>query len=267
MFFSLIVVSLNSGEKLKKSLESALSQSFTDFEIILKDGNSTDDSFDRARELLKDPRIKVYRESDKGIYDAMNQAVQYASGDYVYFLNCGDYLYDTDTLQKVAEAIQKDGRENLILYGNMYHQYTEAIVTHSPVIDGFTCYRNVPCHQACFFPRSLCRKKPFDISYKIRADYEHFLWCFYHGKASFFYLPEVLASYEGGGFSETKENKKCSKREHSRITEYYMTSGELFRYKAILFLTLAPLRTRMADSKHFSKLYNGIRAFVYRIKA
>ena len=119
MFFSLIVVSLNSGEKLKKSLESALSQSFTDFEIIVKDGNSTDDSFDRAGELLQDSRIKVYHESDQGIYDAMNQAVQYASGDYIYFLNCGDYLYDADTLKKVAEAIQKDGRENLILYGNM----------------------------------------------------------------------------------------------------------------------------------------------------
>lgn len=266
MLFSLLIVSLNSGEKLKNTLKSALNQTFTDFEVIIKDGGSTDDSFDQAMELLEDSRVKVYREKDKGIYDAMNQAIEKACGEYVYFLNCGDYLYDDKTLQQVAKAIEENRGKysRMVVYGNMYHRGTESFVTHAPKITGFTCYRNVPCHQACFYDRRLVQEKPFDLSFRIRCDYEQFLWCYYKGDADFVYLPAAVASYEGGGYSETKENLEKSAKEHQSITAMYMTARERFRYRAALVITLQPLRTRMANSKHFAKLYNGLRKMIYR---
>lgn len=266
MLFSLIVVTLNSGDKLMETLKSALNQSFTDFEIIIKDGNSTDDSFEKASEYLKDERVQVYHMADHGIYEAMNQAVSLAKGEYLYFLNCGDYLYETDTLKKAAEGLLKyrEQDKRAVLYGKIFNRKTNAFVTPSPVIDGFTCYRNVPCHQACFYARELCVKKPFETKYRIRGDYEQFLWCYYKGDAEFVYLEEVVASYEGGGYSETKENLKRSKAEHKEITQLYMEKKELRKYRRIMALTLAPVRTKLANSKVFSGIYNKLRDRVYR---
>jgi len=77
------------------------------------------------------------------------------------------------------------------------------------------------------------------------------------------YLGLTVSSYEGGGYSETKENLKRSAAEHKEITAKYMNPGELFRYRAVMALTLAPLRTALAESKHFSAMYQKLMSKVY----
>ncbi len=77
------------------------------------------------------------------------------------------------------------------------------------------------------------------------------------------YLGLTVSSYEGGGYSETKENLKRSAAEHKEITAKYMKPVELFRYRAVMALTLAPLRTAMAESRHFSAIYQGLTSKVY----
>lgn len=276
--FSLLTVCYNPGEKLRTTVESALKQTYGNFELIIKDGVSRDGSLDSIKDLLADPRIRLYAEKDSGIYDAMNRAVELAEGRYVFFLNCGDMLYDEKVLERVAaederlqgkteeikapeghaegEAEKKEaGQERWIIYGNVFSGKTKAWITPPPLINGFTCYRNVPCHQACFYGARLCKEKPFETKYKIRGDYEHFLWCYYRGNAKMHYLDVPVAEYEGGGYSETKENLKRSKREHKEITEKYMSRGELFKYRTILAVTLAPLRTYLAESPRFSGAY------------
>lgn len=268
--FSLLTVCLNPGNKLRESVESALAQTCGDFEIIIKDGGSKDGSLDSIRDLLQDPRIKLFTEKDSSIYDAMNQAVSHARGKYVFFLNCGDLLYDTTVLEKVKEKAleleEADPKARMVLYGNVFSSKNQVWITSPPGITGFTCYRNVPCHQACFYSTDLCREKPFEPKYKIRGDYEHFLWCFYRGGAKMHYLDLPVASYEGGGYSETKENLKRSKREHKEITEMYMAKGELLKYRTIMALTLAPLRRALAESKTFSGIYNGLVGMLYKKK-
>ena len=71
-----------------------------------------------------------------------------------------------------------------------------------PRITGFVCYRNIPCHQSCFYAADLCRQKPYEPKYKIRADYEHFLWCYYRAKAPMQYLGLTVSSYEGADWEE-----------------------------------------------------------------
>ena len=73
----------------------------------------------------------------------------------------------------------------------------------------------------------------------------------------------VVASYEGGGFSETKENRKRSAEEHKEITVQYLGRKKVWKYGMIMALTLAPVRTKMAESPTLSKLYNGIKNAVY----
>lgn len=264
--FSLITVCLNPGEKLRTTLNSALEQTCGDFEILVKDGGSRDGSLEQNEELFKDPRIRVYNEKDTGIYDAMNQAVSHARGQYVFFLNCGDRFCDPGVLERTARAIRENGTGRDIFYGNVFWVRTGGWIIPPGKITGFTCYRNVPCHQACFYSLSLCREKPFETKYKIRGDYEHFLWCFYRGNAKMHSLDFAVAEYEGGGYSETKENLKKSDREHREITALYMTPGERFRYRAALVVTLAPLRRRLSESRLFSAWYNGLVGKLYRRK-
>ena len=262
MKFSVIVVCLNPGEKLNQTLDSILSQTFTDFEIVVKDGGSKDGSVENMR---RDERICFYNEPDKSIYDAMNQAVAHARGEFILFMNCGDLFYKEDVLEKAAKAIDRQpAPENLVLYGDTYGEKNQVCISAPPRITGFTCYRNIPCHQSCIYAAGLCKEKPYDLQYRIRADYDHFLWCYYVARADMVNLGLTVASYEGGGYSENKENRRRDKEEHKRITAAYMGRGELLKYKLIMLGTLAPLRSFLAESKLFSGAYHWLKGMLYR---
>ncbi len=275
MKYSIVVVSYNAGNKLKKTVESILSQTYAQYEIIIKDAGSSDGSLENVPD---DNRIKKFVSADRGIYDGMNEAVKSASGDYVLFLNCGDYFIDNYVLEEVNGKICKtlsgssDDETNIvqdkpyIFYGNIYNREADSFVRANPVIDDFACFRNLPCHQACFYSRSLFETRGFDISYKVRADYEHFLWCYYKAAAKCEYLNMTVASYEGGGLSDSPKGRKISKEEHKKILPMYLPSIKIIKYRAIMLLTLAPLRTRIAESRLTSGLYNSIKSKVYESK-
>lgn len=273
-FFSIIVVCLNAGGELKNTVDSILKQTFLSFEIVIKDGGSKDCSTDA---LPLDDRIHFICKEDESIYDAMNQAVEHVNGQYVLFLNCGDYFYDAQVLSRVHEAIVQvqpgTDEKTAIFYGNTYERKTGNVVTSNPKLDAFGCYRNVPCHQCCFYPASLImpkhlqsmgRERTFVTKYRVRADYEHFLWCFFERKVSTRYMPTTICSYAGGGFSETKENRRLSQKEHAQITKIYMSTWMRVRYRTILLLTLAPIRSKLAESECFSGIYQKLKKFLYR---
>ena len=285
-FFSIVVVSLNPGERLEKTLNSILKQTFTDYEVVLKDGGSTDGSLSGLLEkgyFEGKDQIHLIQEKDKSIYDGMNQAVSHVKGRYVQFLNCGDYFYSDRVLEEVADFIEKQRKERAevqvagdfaievveeqpkIYYGNQYNQLQDTIIYSAPQINDFTCYRNVPCHQVCFYDYRLFEKRAYELRYKVRADYEHFLYSIYEEGAKGISMPVVIASYEGGGFSETKENRKRSAMEHREITTKYLGKSKVFKYRMIMWLTLAPLRTAIAENPALSGIYNGIKNGIYKL--
>ena len=264
-FFSIVVVSLNPGERLKKTLQSILTQTYGDYEVIIKDGGSTDGSLNFLEEeniLEKYPQIKLIQKSDRSIYDGMNQAVECITGRYVQFLNCGDFFYNENVLKDVAAWIEKDGT-SAIYYGNQYNLLQNSVVTSAPQINDFTCYRNVPCHQVCFYDRVLLKKRAYLPEYTVRADYEHFLYCVYEEKAKTQAMPVIICAYEGGGYSETKENRKKSAAQHKEITKKYL-GRKVVKYRLIMLVTLSGLRTKIAESPVLSKPYNALKSFIYR---
>lgn len=267
-FFSIVVVSLNSGERLKQTLKSILGQTFTDYEVIIKDGGSKDGSLDfliKEGILEKYPQICLIKQPDKSIYDGMNQAVSYVNGKYVQFLNCGDLFYEEEVLQKTADYImeQEEVTEPSIFYGNQYNLQQSSIVTSAPKINDFTCYRNVPCHQVCFYDKRLFQKRAYLPEYTVRGDYEHFLYCIYEEKARAVSMPVTVCVYEGGGYSETKENRKRSADQHREITAKYL-GKKVFKYRLIMVLTLARLRGKIAENPSLSKIYNAAKSKIYR---
>ena len=289
MKFSIITASFKPGRKLIQTVENILDQTFDDYEVIIKDGGSKDGS---VEEMMKVPRIKaaveagkvmVHVQEDINVYDGMNQAISLSKGDYLLFLNCGDAFHDKQVLEHVAKWIEKglskQSVENkasqikedevrrkdipTIYYGNTFCSRTGAMVHSAPSITGFTCYRNIPCHQSCFYDRRLFEEKPYDISLKVRADYDHFLWCFYVKKASFRYIDIIISDYEGGGISEVEENRRLDREEHKLVTKRYMSASELLKYKTIMLLTLAPLRRKLAEDSALSGVYHRLKNVIY----
>lgn len=268
-FFSIIIVSLNPGERLKRTLDSVRKQNFTDYEIIIKDGGSTDEALSKLQEegyFADWPSVHIVVQKDSSIYDGMNQALKVANGLYVQFLNCGDCLYEPEVLQKVHDFIVETQQPDVhphIFYGNQYNLIQQCSITSAPVIDDFTCYRNVPCHQVCFYDRTLFAKRAYLPVYTVRADYEHFLYAVYKEQAVAVAMPYIICFYEGGGYSETKENRKRSALQHREITKKYL-GKKADRYWFIMLLSLAPLRTCLAESKYFSGFYNRLKSLFYR---
>ena len=175
MKLSIITINYNNAEGLRKTMESVLAQTYTEIEYIIVDGASTDGSVDIIRELATRPTIKWVSEKDTGIYNAMNKGIEIAlgrrivnslnrselvedknkgikmaKGEYLLFLNSGDYLVDADTLKNVFE----DANDVDIIYGdriNVYEDGSQKKVNYFPdKITGSFMYHSMISHQASF---------------------------------------------------------------------------------------------------------------------
>lgn len=301
-FFTIIVVSYNPGNKLIETVESIRKQSYCSYRILIKDGMSTDGSLDKLRAKYgikgdsdEKGEISIIESCDNGIYHAMNIAASHLNDmvmnarqedekkdggevkllnagerpSYVFFLNCGDTFRDGNVLRKVhdyiTDKIEKKGTTvPAIFYGDVYDCLTGNRVASNPKIDDYACYRHVPSHQACFYDERLIYRNPFNLKYKVRADYEQFLRCYYREKAQTYYIPVIVANYEGGGFSDV--NRKLSEEERREIIRMYLPSAKIRKYDLLRVLTLSALRTFLAENKLTAGLYNAIRSIAYRIK-
>ncbi len=194
---SIIIVVLNGVKTLENAINSILQQTYTNFEIIVKDGLSTDGTID----ILKRYDLNnFYWESapDKGIYDAMNEAIKKARGEWIYFLGSDDTLYNSEVLLEIFGT-----ERNLdcdFLYGNVYS------VSLKKKYDGKfdekkILFRNIS-HQSIFYKKSIHEKIGYyDLSYKIFADWHFNIKCFLNAGIKKKYIDIVVANFAAGGIS------------------------------------------------------------------
>ena len=241
-FFSVIVVSLNAGSLIGLTVRSALSQTFDDYEIIVKDGKSTDDTLTH---IPQDNRIRIYSEADKSLYDAMNQAISYSSGRYLIFMNCGDTFASETVLDDVRKAV-KDGD-----YGMIYGDYKrDGIVKKQPEnLTRFNMYRTILCHQSVFFSGRILRdKKKYDTRYKILADYD--LEQDMAKTSDHIHVDTVVCNFLGGGLSETKEGLKQKNKDRKDIIASHYSVPQRMRYCVLWHLTFPLIRRKLSESKN-----------------
>ena len=170
--FSIITVARNAANTIQATLDSVKSQTCRDFEYLLIDGASTDDTV-RLAEKSGIEGMRVLSEPDNGIYDAMNIAVKRCEGDWIIFMNAGDLFYNDTVLADLFE--DKDRKGSDVLYGHTLIRISDRrgyIVNHS---DCFLDEGMSLCHQSLFVRKELMLKFPFDVHYKIKADYEQML--------------------------------------------------------------------------------------------
>lgn len=255
-FFSIIVVSLNAGKLIDLTIKSALCQTCTDYEIIVKDCVSKDDTLSY---VPSNDHITVYSEPDKSLYDAMNQAISYSSGRYLIFMNCGDTFSSEKVLEDVRKAV-KDSE-----YGMIYGDYTrDGVLMKQPEsLTRFNMYRTILCHQSVFFNGEILRnQKKYDIKYKILADYD--LEQNLAKTSNNIHVDTVVCNFLGGGLSETKEGLKQKNKDRRDIIASHYSLLERMKYCVLWKITFPSLRKKLSGSKN-EKVRKKYQSIVNRI--
>lgn len=172
MKVSIITVNFNNAMGLKATLESVSRQSYKDYEVIVVDGASTDESVDVIKSYI--PRIadlSYVSEKDSGIYNAMNKGIRMSSGDYLNFMNSGDIFYNELTLEQILPFLQQG---KAIVTGIGYAENYE-IRPPKPAELSLTFFlKNSMNHQAAFIKAAVMKQYMYNENYKIVSDTEFF---------------------------------------------------------------------------------------------
>jgi glycosyltransferase involved in cell wall biosynthesis len=194
---SIITVNYNNAAGLEKTIASVLEQTFTDYEYLVIDGGSTDES-SSVIERHADRIDYWVSEKDRGVYHAMNKGIARATGEYCYFLNSGDYLWRPGSLERMFAAHPTED----IVYGNMIQGGVDRVEHGLPVITFYDFYIGSIYHQSAFMKKALFdRVGLYSEEYKVVSDWEFFLKAIFLHGCTTRYIDVDLALYEIGGLS------------------------------------------------------------------
>ena len=201
--FTVITICLNMEQEIVYTIESVLHQSCTDFEYIIKDGLSKDNTVSIAQSFVpafaeKGISFRVLSKKDSGIYDAMNQATLEAQGEWVIYMNAGDrFAYDS-----VLEQVKSSGHleEADVLYGDTILRNNDLYYYNKPFsLEKFN--RGLPfCHQSTFTRTELLVKAPYSLKYRICSAFHCYFRLYREGRR-FVYLPIAMSVFDTHGVS------------------------------------------------------------------
>lgn len=241
MKISIITATYNSAKTVRDTLESVLSQTFKDYEYIIKDGGSKDGTLDIVREYEPkfEGRMRIISECDKGIYDAMNQGFQMAQGEILMLINSDDLLARSDVFQMVADTFDKNPEADCV-YGDLYYVSQDNISNivrrwktgeQKPFRKGW-----LPAHPTFYVKREVYQKYGyFNLTYPLAADFELMLRFVEVHKIRMCYLPEYLVRMRLGGatsknlrniYLQDKECIRAFKENGLKSSPFYL----IFRY-------------------------------------
>lgn len=225
---SVVTCTYNASLVLKRTLDSVYNQCYTNIEHIIVDGKSKDETLaiveDYRKQIDKNGcyKLVVVSETDKGLYDAMNKAIDLASGDFLVYLNAGDKFHDENTLESVARAVEETSVDVGVVYGE------------TNIVDNNGCFikkrhHSVPeklswksfkngmlvCHQSFYVNVSIAKKVYYDLKYKFSADVD---WCIrimkYADKNNMLLVNThvVLTDFLDGGLTKENHNRSLLER-------------------------------------------------------
>lgn len=208
---SVITIVKNDRENIIKTMLSVLEQTYDRLEYIIKDGMSDDGTSELIEKVKSDfskKEIIYINKNDKGIFDAMNQAVTYCNGEWIIFINSGDEFYNKNVLNDVF--YDKCYKDNEVLYGDavVRDEAGDAIWK----ADISLIRKKMPfCHQSCFIKRNILLNNPFDTKYKIAADYNNILEL-YMQQVNFLNLRMIISIFDLNGVSSVKFVERSKER-------------------------------------------------------
>jgi glycosyltransferase involved in cell wall biosynthesis len=228
---TVITIVYNNVHDIERTVLSVLNQSYANIEYLLIDGASNDGTL----EILKQYEDRIGRlvsEKDKGIYDAMNKGLSLATGDYVLFMNSGDEIYSSDTVEKIF-ATQPDADiyygetemfdENWTSLGQRRHRTPEHFTWQD--------FKFGMCisHQAIYIRRALT--EPYDLNYQLSSDIDWIIKAAKKAK-NIVNVRMYVAKYLVGGMSKKKHLQSLAERFHI-FSKHYGLIPTIFNHVLI----------------------------------
>ncbi len=245
---SIITVNLNNAEGLRKTIESVVSQTFTNYEYIIIDGGSTDGSVEIIK-LYADTITYWVSEPDKGIYNAMNKGILQAKGEYCQFLNSGDWLINT----KILETVFSNFPDKDIVYGNLQFP-KEEIITPDKLNFSFFFESSI-AHPATFIRKVLFEKYGFyNEKNQIVSDWEFFILVIFIEKCTFEHINLAISFFDLNGISSN------TKMQHIQTSERI---NVLKKYFPLMYDDYIELQQNKQELKYYktSKLVQAVKKF------
>ena len=231
---SIVTICLNEVSSIGATLESVAAQDFTDFEYVVVDGGSTDGTL----EVLREYRHRIDRlitGPDSGIYNAMNKGVRASQGDYLLFLNAGDYLNDSRTLSRILAYKPVED----VVYGDMVWLRQNGVHELRKQPEQLTYRRFITTNlwqQASAIRRSLFeRYGGFDEAYIICGDYDFFLRVLFQSGVTKRHIPVVFSVFNTSGISQ-------SRQKNIYLSHYRERKAIQYKYLPLQYLAIARAR-------------------------
>lgn len=237
MRLSIVTINWNNAAGLEKTMQSVAAQTYKEFEYIVIDGSSTDDSVKviKTHENGFD-HLKWVSEPDTGIYNAMNKGIRMASGDYIQILNSGDCLAADNVTERMLTALEKAG-EPSILYGNMIKCFPDGRKMLDKSFEGkeitmLGMYTGTLNHDPAYIRRNLFEKYGYyDESLKIVSDWKWYLQAIIFGGEKPKYVDVDVTLFDMTGISENGgQNRNLIDQEKRTVLEQLINPQFLHDY-------------------------------------
>lgn len=230
---TIITVVYNNVRDIERTIRSVIGQTYPYIQYVIVDGKSTDGTLEIIKRYAEQVSNWV-SEPDKGIYDAMNKGLARATGDYVLFMNSGDELYASDTVERVFAAAP--GAD--IYYGEteLFNDEWESLGLRRHHIPEHFTWRSFRfgmniSHQAIYIRRTIT--EPYDTQYELSADIDWIIRAAKKAKLTV-NTRQIVAKYLVGGMS--KKRHRQSLVERFRIfSKYYGLVPNVFNHLIIAF--------------------------------
>lgn len=227
---SIITICRNDATGLKKTIRSLRDQSYRDFEFIIVDGASEDETLNIITEN-KSMITHWISEPDTGIYNAQNKGVKMTQGDYCLFLNSGDYLADENVIKKFM-SVETQAE---IIYGDMIveNKIGSREIKKSPSkIRSLHMLKDTLRHPVSFIKRNLFDTFGYyDENFRIVADYEFFVRVIIRNSVSLYYLNFPVSVFDLSGVSSGKDTRMQLISERKAVQDMYFNPILLFLFR------------------------------------
>lgn len=231
ILISVLTTTRNVEDTVEDTLNSIHAQTFTNFEHLVKDAASEDKTVEVINKFR--PKLSFFESSpDKGIYDGLNLLAQKATGEWAIVIHAGDRFFSTETLVQIAPQLTDDAD---IVYGAVMNIHETGVVQKKLPKSAEELWKGmIGSHQAMFIRTELLRKFPYDLTWRVTADYD-FIWKCMKLGARFKKIDTIVATVSGTGLSSkrilenTREKYLVASRYDSSILHNMYRRGRFIR--------------------------------------
>ena len=220
--FTVVTVVFNGEKEIAKTVESVLNQTVPPFEYLIFDGNSRDRTLEILngyQQAFRDRGVscRIVSEPDSGIYNAMNKGVRAATGDFISFLNCGDW-YEPDALQNIQAFYQEEAFE--LTYGGLHYIRPDGTVTNKMSrLDRFPVSSRHWNHPSMFLKREIYQEYGLDENFRAYADFDLYLKLRRNG-TKIRVIDKVITNFMADGVSTNVKFKNVVARAGEKYRAY-----------------------------------------------